>query len=235
MKILVTADLHGDLTNLSLNNVDLALFAGDIAQLKGLDPWHIYDQVKWMNKKFYDFCMSFPKTKIIFIPGNHDFFPIAKQKIRNQLFGKDLNVKLAQNATMLFDSETTIEINGQKLRIYGTPWIPIISYSWAFEAEHDELKKKFNKIPSGLDILLTHTPPRFNYVDVSLAYGSDSDKFGSYELIEEIFIKKPKICFCGHIHSGDHKMNKFYDTKIFNVSRVNEQYNIAYDPCIMEI
>ena len=223
------------LDNLDLSAVDVALFAGDVASLRGRGPWHIYDQMKWRNKTFFDFCSSFPKTKILFIPGNHDFFPLIKQKFSNNLFGHDIELKLAPNTQMLLDSEDTLDIDGEKLRVYGTPWVPIISYSWAFEAEHDVLKKNFSRIPDGLDILLTHTPPRFNYVDVSLDHGQDSQAFGSYELAEEIFMKKPKICFCGHIHSGDHSMNKLGDTEVYNVSRVNENYRIAYDSLILEL
>ena len=239
MKILAISDMHGMLNHLDLSNVDLALFAGDIASLKGRGPWHIYDQVKWMNKKFYDFCMSFPKTKIVFVPGNHDFFPIAKTKFRNELLGKELNVKLASNAAMLIDEVIDIYADNanpaDRVRIYGTPWVPIISHSWAFEAEHDILKDKFSHIPSKVDILLTHTPPRFNYLDVSLEYGVNSDKFGSHELANEILKKEPKFCFCGHIHSGDHNMNMLGNTAVYNVARVNESYRIAYDPVVIEI
>ena len=40
------------------------------------------------------------------------------------------------------------EIDG--IKFYGTPWIPIISYSWAFEAERDVLSKRFSAIPHPL-------------------------------------------------------------------------------------
>lgn len=239
MKVLITSDMHGMLNGLDLSNVDLAIFAGDVASLKGRGPWHIYDQVKWMNKKFYDFCASFPDTKIVFVPGNHDFFPIAKQKFRNELLGKELNVKFAPNTVMLIDEGIDIHADSSDpadwVRIYGTPWVPIISHSWAFEAEHDFLKEKFSKIPHGLDILVTHTPPRFNYVDVSLEYGMNSDKFGSHELANEILKKEPKFCFCGHIHSGDHNANMLGNTEVHNVARVNESYRIAYEPLILDI
>jgi Icc-related predicted phosphoesterase len=125
------------------------------------------------------------------------------------------------------------EVKG--LKIYGTPWVPIISYRWAFEAESDRLKQKFAAIPEGVDILLTHTPPRHDFLDVSLDYGIDSDKFGSSELADAIFVKKPKMCFCGHIHSGGHEMAKLCNTEVWNVSRVNESYEIAYDPLIVEL
>lgn len=241
MRILATSDMHGMLDKLDLADIDLAIFAGDIAPLKGRGPWHVYDQIKWMNTEFYDWCMQWPKTKIVFVPGNHDFFPIANEIFEHKLLGKNLNIKLAANATMLIDCGIDISVDNANptdcIRIYGTPWVPIISHSWAFEAEHDTLKQKFSDIPSNLDILVTHTPPHIdnaNLIDCSLQWGT-SRPFGSTELAEAIFEKKPKIVLCGHIHSGDHSKTMFGDTMIYNVARVDERYEIAYDPLILDI
>lgn len=230
MKLLAISDMHGNLENINLDGIDIACFAGDIAPLNGIGPWHAYNQLKWINKNFKLLCERWPGTEIVFIPGNHDFFPIIEERFNDILRGHDLSIHLAPNAHMLVD--TSIELKG--LKIYGTPWVPVISYSWAFEAENDTLKRKFDLIPEGLDILLTHTPPRLNYVDVSLEYGINSDKFGSHALAEAIIAKCPKKCFCGHIHSGDHQMNILGDTQVWNVSRVNESYNVAYDPVMIE-
>ena len=229
MKIIATSDMHGNLDGLSLDGIDLAVFAGDIAPLRNISSWDVYDQLKWMNTEFYAFCESWQKTKIVFIPGNHDFFPIIKETFGYKLLSKNLNLKLASNATMLLDSE--IEVNGMK--IYGTPWVPIINYRWAFEADHDKLMQKFAMIPKDVDVLLTHTPPRFNHLGVSLEYGANSEDFGCNELANEVFKKKPKMCFCGHIHSGDHGMNKLGKTEIWNVSRVDESYEVAYEPVVI--
>jgi len=231
MKILATSDMHGNLDNLDLSKVDLAVFAGDIAPLRGMGAWDVYDQLKWMNTKFVEFCCKWPSTKIIFVPGNHDFFPLIKERFGYKLHGKNLNLDLASNATMLIDK--LIEVNG--LKVYGTPWVPIISYRWAFEAESDKLKERFSMIPEEVDILVTHTPPRFNHLGISLEYGVDSENFGCGELADEIFKKKPKMCFCGHIHSGDHQMNKLGSSEIWNVARVDESYDIAYEPAIIEL
>ena len=239
MKILALSDMHGNLSGIDLSNIDLAVFAGDISPLRGISSWDIYDQLVWMNTDFYGFCMSWPKTKIVFTPGNHDFFPIIEETFGYKLVGKDLKLKLAPNATMLIDQSIDVphqdDANASTMRIYGTPWVPIISYRWAFEAEHDKLVDKFSHIPNTCDILITHTPPRFNYLGVSLDHGIDSRNFGSSELADAIVAKEPKMCFCGHIHSGDHKMNKLASTEIWNVSRVDESYEIAYEPTTLEI
>lgn len=240
MKILATSDMHGNLAGLDLSGIDIAVFAGDIAPLKGRGAWHIYDQVKWIRKKFTEWCKQWPKTEIVFVPGNHDFFPIAGQKFKDVLAGKNLKLNEDETSSDMFGSsnmhmliDEMIEINGVK--IYGTPWVPIISFSWAFEAEDELQQQKFKDIPQGLDVLVTHSPPRFNLVDVSLEHGIDSTKFGSSILATEIVKKEPKLAFCGHIHSGDHTKNILGKTNVYNVSRVDERYDIAYEPTIIEL
>lgn len=235
MKILSVSDTHGKLNDINLNNIDIAIFAGDIAPLRRIDTWSVANQCKWMNKDFYDFCMSFPKARIFFTPGNHDFFPIAKTRFMNRTFPLSFNVKYAPNATMLIDKKAIVNVEDRQLSIYGTPWVPIISHMWAFEANSSMLKEKFRKIPKNLDILITHTPPNYGMLDVSLEYGPNSQAFGSVELANEIFKKEPMLCFCGHIHSGSHNLVKLGKSELYNVSRVNESYEIAYEPTVLEI
>lgn len=229
MKILAASDIHGNLDGLDLTGIDIAILAGDIAILHGLSLWDKYDQINWMNNEFKQWCNRWPNCKIVFVPGNHDFFPLAKEHLRRLDVNTALN--LAENATMLVDE--MVELDG--LKIYGSPWVPTINYRWAFEADDSMLKTKFDMIPEGLDILVTHCPPRLELLDVSLAYGADSDRFGSNELTEAMLKKKPKMCFCGHIHSGQHEMAKIGSSKVWNVSRVDEQYKIAYGPIVVEL
>lgn len=223
MKIAATSDMHGNLDNLDFSNADIVVFAGDIAPLKGFTSWHLLEQVKWMNTKFAHLCNAFNTVEFVFVPGNHDKFAISMVKD---------NVVLQPNAHMLIDEG--IELNG--LKFYGTPWVPVISHCWAFEAEHEKLASMFSKIPNGLDVLITHTPPRIENekLDVSTQY-YETEPFGSVELAKEILCKKPKLAFCGHIHSGAHVPVKFGNTTIVNVSRVNEDYDIAYEPYACEL
>ena len=40
---------------------------------------------------------------------------------------------------------------------------------------------------------------------------------------------------CGHIHTGQHGGVDFESTSIYNVSRLDERYEIAYEPTWVEI
>ena len=196
MRIMATSDLHGNLEGIDPSGADVVVLAGDIAPLKGRGVWHINEQKKWINKKFREWTSSYPNTRFVIIPGNHDFYPIAHILFKRSDI--DWEFDFSPNVHFLGDEGT--EIDGVKF--YGTPWVPIISYSWAFEGEHDTLVDWFSKIPSGLDVLVTHSPPRIPGSDVDRSIQTDSEHFGSHELAEAIFEKQPRFVFCGHIHTG---------------------------------
>ena len=159
----------------------------------------------------------------------NDFYPIAHMLFKEH--GIDWKFDFSPNVHFLGDRGT--EIGGVKF--YGTPWVPIISYSWAFEGEPDALKSWYSKIPAGLDVLVTHSPPRIPGSDVDRSLQTDSEHFGSPELTEAIMEKRPHIVFCGHIHTGQHGGVDFEGSRIYNVSRLDERYEIAYEPTWVEI
>ena len=232
MKVFAVSDMHGALDGLDPAGCDIAVIAGDFAEHAGGGKWGVRSQVKWVNDTFVPWIAKYPSVDFVIVPGNHDFCMDPGRQAAWQ--GVGWRVRWPANAHILVDREE--EIRG--LRFYGAPWVPIISMDWAFEAEHDRLVSKFSSIPAGIDVLVTHTPPRIPgmLVDVSLDYGEDSEAFGSSELAQAVSMKRPRYLFCGHIHSGDHSKGlTFESTEIRNVSYVNERYAPAYDPCVMEI
>ncbi|VDP13258.1 unnamed protein product [Soboliphyme baturini] len=63
--------------------------------------------------------------------------------------------ELLTNAIYMEDSEVCVS----GIRVYGTPWQPYYD-DWAFSAgRRQQLKDKYNKIPKGIDVLLTYAPP----------------------------------------------------------------------------
>lgn len=53
-------------------------------------------------------------------------------------------------------------------------------------------------------------------------------------LADAILEKKPRYVFCGHIHTGDHAPARFGESEICNVSRLDEKYEIRYEPVAFE-
>jgi Icc-related predicted phosphoesterase len=229
MRIMAMSDLHGNFEGLDPSGADVVVLAGDIAPLRGRGVWHVNDQKKWINKKFREWTQSYPDVQFVVTPGNHDFFPIAHILFNDQ--GIDWSFDFSENVHFLGDCGT--EIKGVKF--YGTPWVPIISYSWAFEGEHDTLKRWFSKIPADIDVLITHSPPYIPGSDVDRSIQTNSEHFGSGELTEAIIDKRPRFVFCGHIHTGQHGGVDFEGSRIYNVSRLDENYEIAYEPTWVEV
>lgn len=230
MKVFAVSDMHGRLNDLNPEGCDIVVIAGDFALLEYHGKRGMQDQRAWVIEEFIPWINKYPNVEFVIVPGNHDlcFDPSKTAKFP----GENWRIGWPTNARVLLDSGC--EVKG--LHIYGTPWIPIISYCWAFEAEHDTLERKYAKIPENLDILISHTPPHVpdSAIDRSLQWGGD-EAFGSVELADAVFDKKPKHVFCGHIHTGTHGGVDFGESKVFNVARVDERYDVAYEPTIIDI
>ena len=229
IKIAAISDMHGMLEGLDPRGCEICVIAGDFSEQTGFGHGAMKAQRDWIHDEFFEWTGRFSDTTFIVVAGNHD---LCLDPVMTSRYADDSwKIEWPSNVKYLHDSG--VEVSG--LKFYGTPWVPIINYMWAFEGERDELKKQFSAIPENVDILVTHSPPRLpGYLgDVSLEFGADSDKFGSSELADAIFEKKPRYVFCGHIHSGSHNPFMFGDTVVQNVSRVNESYEVAYEPAVI--
>lgn len=221
--------MHGMLEGLDPRRCEICVIAGDFSEQTGFGRVAMKAQRDWIHDEFFEWTGRFPDTTFIVVAGNHDL--CLDPAITSRYSSENWKIEWPSNVKYLCDSG--VDVYG--LKFYGTPWVPIINYMWAFEVEHEKLKTVFSAIPENIDILVTHSPPRLHgYLgDVSLEFGVDSDKFGSSELADAIFEKKPRYVFCGHIHSGSHNPFMFGDTVVQNVSRVNESYEVAYEPAVI--
>jgi Icc-related predicted phosphoesterase len=203
VKILATSDLHGHLPEIP--TCDLLLIAGDICPV-----WnHEIDfQAKWLATRFRTWLQSVPARKVVGIAGNHDWvFQIEPESVPELPW------------TYLQDSGCEFE----GLRIYGTPWQPPFC-DWAFNANETEMKRVFQRIPYGLDVLLSHGPP-YGFLDAN-AIGLQC---GSIALRNAIVEKKTKSVVCGHVHEG-FGCRQFGPTTIWNVSLLDSAYRAVRLP-----
>ena len=205
MKITLISDTHNKhkyITN-DLPGGDLLIHAGDISSM-GYEH-EIREFCKWYNSLDN-------YTNKVFIAGNHDWgFQINTEKVKEIL-------DFYGNITYLQDNEVLV---GEKLvSIYGSPWQPEF-YNWAFNLPRkgDELKEKWDNIPSNTDILITNGPA-YGYVDKVIGR---TENLGCELLTERIKELKPKIHVCGHIHSG-YGYTFDGDTHYINASVLNESY-----------
>lgn len=100
-----------------------------------------------------------------------------------------------------------------------------MSRVWAFMHSEEFLEGLYNQVPN--DIWLTHDTP---------ALGVDGVKnLSMLELAEAIQRIKPRYVFCGHLHTCKDKYLKLDNTEIYNVSILDNDYHISYEPTYLEI
>ena len=228
MRIICMSDLHGYLPKLEESG-ELLLICGDIIPLN--IQFNMPSSKSWFETKFTEWANKLDFKKFIFIGGNHDAYIERNKEDFYKLFPKEGKVTYLCNDLFEYVSD-----EGIVYKIFGTPYCHIFG-KWPFMREDEILKEKFSEIPENLDILITHDPPRLGDVDTILQEGhwSQGTICGGEVLATEVLEKKPKYVVCGHIHSGSHVINNVGDTKLVNVSLLNEHYNITYKPLILDI
>ena len=223
MKVTLISDTHTKHKQLNgdLPGGDLLIHAGDFMN-SGYDKTDATEFFDWFDKiDNYD--------DKIFIAGNHDrIMQNEPEQMQGILTGyKTIDYLQDEQVTLYFDG-----YNGDSpednVRIYGSPWQPEF-YNWAFNLPRngEELKAKWNAIPTNTDILITHGPAFGKLDDVE---GRRGQHLGCELLAEHInTVARPKIHVCGHIHSG---YGYYFDgqTHYFNASVLNERYNYTNLP-----
>lgn len=199
------SDTHGSHDDLTakLNGGFILIHAGDVScmghrkEIKGF--------IKWFS--------ALPYEHKIFIAGNHDF---GFEKYDADYF------KFPQGVHYLQDS--MIEIEG--LKIYGSPYSPRF-YDWAFmESRGEKIAQIWSKIPEGIDILVTHGPPR-GVLDTN----KNDEDCGCDDLLARVEIIKPKVHVFGHIHEGWGSMHSSQRGITFiNASNLDENYECVNEP-----
>jgi len=147
------------------------------------------------------------------IGGNHDYL----------LESDDFSFS---HANELRDS--AIEVDG--LTIYGSPWCPDLA-GFAFYQSNDELLERWRAIPSGIDILVTHTPPH-GILDLPT---SGTVHLGCKHLMAELRRIRPRYHVFGHVHAS-HGSQRQDDTEFINAAIVGGYpFEVRNQPTVITI
>lgn len=204
--IYATSDVHhSGIEGITDKDCGTIVLAGDFME-KAKHHSDFGSAEKWWKDKFLPWCEDHKGQQIVIIGGNCDKW----------LYENRDKVEWPKNVHYLDDSIS--EVNGMK--VYGTSWCPH-NMNGAWEVDNEVLEKEFSKIPEGLDILVTHVPPKGEGLDLDHDTAFNNH-FGSEALTKAILEKKPKIVLCGHVHSGSHKPVKIGDSIVMNVSRIDD-------------
>jgi len=205
MKIIAISDTHGLHKSLTIPDGDILIHAGDLCNHGTLEE--VID--------FNDFLGTLPHPHKIVIAGNHDF-----------CFEKDRKAceEILTNCIYLEDQEVTID----GIRFYGSPWQPWF-YDWAFNLERgSEIRAKWDLIPDGIDVLITHGPP-YGIGDLTFR----KDHAGCQDLLEVVERIKPGLHIFGHIHEG-YRITSNGKTTFINASSCDHLYQPVNPPLVHE-
>jgi len=205
MKLVFISDTHSLHDSISIPDGDVFIHCGDFL---GNNSWQKLEE-------FNAFLGSLKHQTKIVIAGNHD-----------GLFEKETKeaIKVLTNANYLQDSSITI----QGIKFYGSPWTPVF-FDWFFMAESEELKPYWEKIPSDVDVLITHGPP--NGIHDRTVDGVNA---GCPELLKRVTELNPKIHAFGHIHEG-YGVTEINGSKFINASSLDENYRAVNAAVVVEI
>ncbi|MEX1364135.1 MAG: metallophosphatase domain-containing protein [Nannocystaceae bacterium] len=173
MRLVCVADTH--LYEASLPPVpdgDVLIHGGDLLRMGTLVELEY--SVQWLRE--------LPHRHKIVVAGNHDWC-FARTPV-------PARTMLEAVATYLQDSEVTID----GVRIWGSPWQPEF-FHWAFNLPRGEaLAAKWAQVPAGVDVLITHGPPR-GFGDRTAAGPQGCD-----DLLAALPRIRPALHLFGHIH-----------------------------------
>lgn len=219
MKIVFISDTHNQHDQVQVPDGDILIHAGDATMLGRMNE--VAGFGVWFR--------SLPHKHKIFVAGNHDWMfaknrMMALQILNNGLIGGE------RKPEVIYLEDSAVEIEG--LKIYGSPWQPTF-FDWAFNLDRGAaIKHKWDLIPEGLDILITHGPP-MNILD-QIAAHLGSEHLGCEELMAAVERVKPKIHVFGHIHGG-YGEAKYVNTHFINAANCNEQYKPVNAPIVVEL
>jgi Icc-related predicted phosphoesterase len=210
MRIVCISDTHvlHERTPIEVPDGDVLIHSGD-----GLGGGSLSELVVFSN-----WLAKLPHRTKIFVPGNHDWpFQEDPERARS---------KLPAHVVCLIDQETTVE----GLRIYGSPWQPEFC-DWAFNLPRGHrLREKWNQIPHGIDILITHGPPQG-----ILDQNYHGEHVGCADMREVVLERiKPKLHAFGHIHRG-HGTSMIGRTLFVNASICDEAYRPIQAPIVVDV
>lgn len=231
LKAIAISDNHGLLPEIK-TQADILCIAGDFSPL-GIQRQGP-EMISWVKNKFIPWTDSLPVTNVVLVAGNHDFCMIDKAA------APEIKRMFNENGNIFYLENTFVEICSKL--IYGSP-NTTGPRGWAFyEKSLDSIK---NTMPFNADLCIFHQPLHDSAngtVMIPASWDLDAlyPDFGSKVLDQLVYETSPKMVVTGHVHTGNHSVcempNAAYQvSKFANVSLMNEDYELFYEPLEFEI
>lgn len=179
MRLCAISDTHGLHDHVRVPPCDVLIHAGDCTNDAGRKS--LRDFLTWLERQ--------PAKRKILIAGNHDW---AFEKWPD--LARAMVAEVSPSVTYLQDSG--VEIDG--IKFFGSPYQPEFC-NWAFNLPRGEaLRKRWDLIPEGTDVVITHGPPR-GILDWT-PHGNEH--CGCDDLLTTLNRLKPRLSVFGHVHAS---------------------------------
>lgn len=176
MKLVLISDTHGLHDRLGIPPCDVLIHAGDFSNHGTVEDAGNF--LRWFSMQ--------PAKHRVLVAGNHDIF--AEEHAAE--FGR-----MVTRYEMNYLNDSGVAIDG--INFWGSPITPQF-FDWAFMRERGHaIRKHWDAIPEGTDVLITHGPPR-GVGDMT----SRGEAAGCVDLMERVVKVEPKLHVFGHIHEG---------------------------------
>jgi len=207
LSIVHISDTHGPTytKNLVIPSCDVLIFSGDYSPWRGTLA-DLTEFLIWFESQ--------PARLKLFTAGNHDLDLILDKKwvhsredTVNQMIALQQHrdaLELLKNYDVKYLVDKDYVFEGVKF--YGSPMSPTFGHDWAFNADRgNAIKKYWAKIPTDVNVLITHTPVYGfldNVTDKYMKEGETDHHKGCKDLLEVIQKRLfgLKLHCCGHIH-----------------------------------
>jgi Calcineurin-like phosphoesterase len=213
LKCVAVSDFH--MHDVVTPPADLLIVAGDMTSTGA--PSQLQWFQKWLEKQ--------PQKHKVWIAGNHELGLEENPEWAH---------KIAQETGSVYLEDSPVVIEG--LFLWGSPITPTF-FDWAFMRDRgNAIRKHWNEIPEGLDILITHGPP-FGYLDLT----PRGIRAGCEELLDVLkrMASPPSVHIFGHIHAAygrtTLKSNPGGAVELINASICDESYQPSHEPVVFEL
>jgi predicted phosphodiesterase len=172
--VVVVCDTHGNHKDLDVPSGDIFVHCGDWSHSGGASEVELFDA--WLGK--------LPHKHKIVISGNMDGIGVYAKPAGG----------LFKNAKYLLDSSVWAE----GLLFYGSPWTPRYDGGFQYDGESmREGKAIWDKVPVGVDVLVTHGPP-YGVLDETRS----GHHVGDRALLLTLHDVHPQYHVFGHVHNS---------------------------------
>jgi Icc-related predicted phosphoesterase len=193
MRLACTSDTHGQHASIRVPECDVFVHAGDFTR-RGRPSEALH---------FLDWLAAQPARHKLVTPGNHD----RCSEREPEWFAEEA---AQRGVSLLIDCEQVCE----GVRFWGSPVTPRFR-NMAFNRDRGAaIRSHWERIPEGIDVLVTHGPPRG--IGDRMLLGAH---VGCQDLRAELERIQPRVHVFGHIHEAfGHYRSRGLPTQFFNVA-----------------